>query len=85
MDYIRANTGLRLDDLRSPNWTTGEVNVLSASLDDPNDICLYAGPIQSKDGAACWTELLNTPALPKVDTLQDKLDDNRVIAELVVP
>ena len=85
MDYIRANTGLRLDDLRSKSWATGEVNVLSANLDDPNDIRLYAGPIQSKDGTACWTELLNTPALPKVDTLQDKLDDNQLIAELVVP
>ncbi len=84
MDYIRENTGLRLDNLRSTNWAVGEVNVLSANLDDPNDIRLYAGPIQSKDGTACWTELLNTPALLNVSTLQGKLDDNRLVAELVI-
>ncbi len=31
MDYIRSNTGLRLDDLRSSDWQTGEVNVISTN------------------------------------------------------
>ena len=74
-----------MEDLRSLDWITGEVSVLSANLDEPNDIRLYAGPIQSKDGVACWTELLNTPALPKTSMLQAKLNDYWLIVELVVP
>ncbi len=44
MDYIQKNTGLQLDNLLSPNWKTGEVNVLSSSIQNPDDIRLYAGP-----------------------------------------
>lgn len=85
MDYIRLNTGLRLDDLLSTDWQTGEVNVVSASIDAPDDIRLYAGPILSHRGEACWTELLYTPATPSVDVLHGKLDEDSVIAELIVP
>ena len=85
MDYIGKNTGLRLDELLSPDWRIGEVNVVSASIDAPDDIRLYAGPILSKRGEACWTELLNAPATPTVDALHGKLDGDRAIAELVVP
>lgn len=85
MDYIGLNTGLRLHDLHSPEWKIGEVNVVSANTHDPDDIRLYAGPIRSRNGEACWTELLNTPATPSFDALDGKLDDDRMVAELTVP
>ena len=84
MDYIRSNTGLRLDDLRSPDWQTGEVNVISASIDDPQDVRLYSGPVLSRHGEASWAELLNTPTVPPVAVLEDKLTDGKVIAEIHV-
>ena len=82
LDYIRSNTGLRLDDLHSPNWQTGEVNVVSASIDDPESVHLYSGPVTSQHGEACWAELLNTPIVPSVDILHDKLVDANAIAEI---
>ena len=82
MEYIGRQTGLRLDELYSPDWSTGEVNVISASIDDPEDIRLYSGPIHSQGGEACWTELLSTPSIPSVDSLTDRLTDDRVIATL---
>lgn len=85
MKYIGLNTGLNLDALRSDYWRVNEVNVISANLENPEDIKLYTGPIQSRDGEACWTELLNTPAMPNLNVIQDKLKDDRLIAELVVP
>ena len=82
MDYIGRQTGLRLDELYSPDWKTDEVNVVSASIDDPCDIRLYSGPIRSTGGEACWTELLSAPSVPSVESLTDRLTDNRVIATL---
>lgn len=84
MDYIRSNTGLRLDDLHSPEWKTGEVNVVVASIDDPNAVRLYSGPVTSRNGEACWAELLNTPIVPTVDVLSGKLDEANAIAEIQV-
>ncbi len=84
MAYIRSNTGLRLDDMRSGKWQTGEVNVISASIDDPQDVQLYSGPVMSQDGGACWAELLNTPIFPKADVLDDKLTDDKIIATIHV-
>ena len=85
MDYIRLNTGLRLDALKSPEWKTGEVNVITGNINDPSDICFYSGPIISKHGEPCWTELLYTPSTPKVGILQEKLKTGNVVAELTVP
>ncbi|MDE2790521.1 MAG: hypothetical protein OXI81_08880 [Paracoccaceae bacterium] len=84
MDYIRSNTGLRLDDLHSPEWLTSEVNVVSANIDDPNDVRLYSGPITSRQGEACWAELLNAPIVPTADILNDKLGEANAIAEIHV-
>lgn len=84
MDYIRSNTGLRLEDLRSPDWETGEVNVISASIDKPEDVHLYSGPITSRHGEACWAELLNTPTVPTADILHGKLVEANAIAEIHV-
>lgn len=81
VDYIRRTTGLRIDDMYSPSWTAKEVNVVAASLEDPNDVRLYSGPVTSRKGEACWAELLNTPLLPDVDILQDKLETGDAIAE----
>ena len=84
MDYIGRQTGLRLEELYAPSWKTGEVNVVSASIDDPEDIKLYSGPIHSTRGEACWTELLSTPSVPPVRSLTDRLTDDGVIATLTL-
>ena len=82
MKYIGRQTGLRLEELYSPDWEIGEVNVVSASIDDPEDIRLYSGPIHSTGGEACWTELLSTPSVPDVGSLTDRLTEDRIIATL---
>lgn len=84
VDYIDRQTGLRLEELRSQNWQRGEVNVVSASLDDPADLRLYSGPVHSVAGGACWTDLLSAPAIPDVGVLTTKLDPDRAVASLVV-
>ena len=80
MDYIGRQSGLRLDELYSPEWQTDEVNVVAASIDDPQEIKLYSGPVHSKEGGACWTELLSTPSVPPVAALTDRLTEDRVVA-----
>lgn len=84
-EYMREKTGLRLDDLRSPNWKAGEVNMISASLENPDDLLLYSGPVRSSDGAACWAELLSAPSVPDIESLEKKLDPSGVIVELTAP
>ena len=84
LNYIRSNTGLRVDDLHSPDWQVGEVNIIASNIGYPSDIKLYSGPVQSKNGEACWAELLNTPAIPKVGILTDKLNNRNRIAEFTV-
>ena len=69
VDYMNRKTGLRLDELRSLEWRRGEVNIISANLDDLTDLRLYAGPVHSTDGSACWTDLLSASAIPDVTTL----------------
>ena len=80
MEYIGKNTGLPLDDLYSPNWETDEINVISASIDDPEDVRLYSGPIQSENNEPCWTDLLRTPSIPQLWNLTRRLHDNDSIA-----
>lgn len=84
LNYIRSNTGLRLDQLRSLSWEPDEVNVVSANINDPNDLQLYAGPIRSRDGEACWTDLLNAPGIPDLGKLTDQLVDDKIIATLTL-
>ena len=83
MNYIDTRTGLRLAGLRSPEWQRGEVNVISASLDDPNDLNLYAGPVHSTNGGPCWTDLLSAPAIPTVDVLTERLDPSAAFSLVV--
>lgn len=83
--YIRGNTGLDLDALRSGGWRRGEVNVISVNMNDPDDLVLYAGPIRpKKPGGACWMDLLAAPGLPPVAVLEPKLSDAAVAAALAV-
>ena len=84
LSYMRSNTGLRLDDLRSPNWEPGEVNVVSANINNPNDLELYAGPVRSVDEEACWTELLSAPGIPEIRSLTGHLADDAVVTTLTV-
>ena len=69
VDYMNRKTGLRIEELRSLEWKRGEVNIISANLDDPTDLRLYAGTVHSTDGSACWTDLLSASAIPNVATL----------------
>ena len=48
MSYIGAQTGLKLDMLRSASWEAGDVNVISASLTSPPDL-LSAPAIPHQD------------------------------------
>ncbi len=82
--YIDSKTGLQLEQLRSSEWERNEVNIVSASLDNPDDLKLYSGPIHSADGRACWTDLLRAPAIPPVDVLTKRLNPSSVSASLVV-
>lgn len=84
MEYIKSNTGLRLNEMLSSDWRRGEINVISVNIDDPNDLRLYSGPVIGKRGEACWTELLLTPALPNIDVLDGKLSSSNSIANLIV-
>lgn len=84
INYIDEQTGLRLEELRSPDWRRGEVNVVSASLDDPDDLMLYSGPVHSATGGACWTDLLSAPAIPPVGVLTKNLNPDRATASFVV-
>ena len=84
VNYIDSGTGLRLGELRSKDWERGDVNVISANLDDPEDLKLYSGPIHSVDGSACWTDLLSAPAIPPVGVLTKRLDPQSISSSIVV-
>ena len=83
--YIKRSTGLNLDALRSTDWEPGEVNLISASINDPEDIELYSGPIRPGDGTeTCWLELPTSPGIPPVEKLTDHLTNESAIALLTV-
>lgn len=73
-DYIRTQTALPLDDLRSPDWSPHEINMVVADLDGP--LALYAGPIRASNGnRCCWLEILGAPHLPSLASMTKKLRD----------
>ncbi len=79
VNYIRANTALPLDDLHSPEWEPGEVNLLVSDLRRAID--LYSGPIRpSNSSKACWMELLGAPHIPTLDSIMQKLEATKPIA-----
>ena len=84
-DYIKRSTGLDLDALLADDWEPGEVNLISASINDPDNMELYSGPIYPGDGSeTCWLELPTSPGIPPVERLTDRLTDESVIATLTV-
>ena len=83
--YIEETTGARLHELKRTDWQLGEVNVLAASIDNPSDLTLYAGPVYpSQNGSACWANLLEAPSLPQFDIIRKKLRADNVVAEFTV-
>ncbi|MYJ75235.1 MAG: hypothetical protein F4089_09105, partial [Gammaproteobacteria bacterium] len=54
--YIGNNTGIRLDELKSADWSLDEVNVLACSMDQPDNLTLYAGPVFGSESKACWAQ-----------------------------
>lgn len=83
-EYMANNTGIRLDELQSDDWSLGEVNVLACSLDHPDSLTLYSGPVYASPSKACWAQLLDTPSLPEFDVIGAKLGEDAVVAEFTV-
>ena len=84
VDYIRSNTALPLEELYSPQWIPGEVNMLVSDLNGPT--ALYAGPIRPAEASgACWMELLASPHIPKLESISLKLREKNPIATIRVP
>ena len=46
---------------------------------------LYSGPVFGSESQACWAQLLESPALPKLEIIEAKLRDYAVVAEFTVP
>ncbi len=84
MDYIGHNTGLRPDDLHSPDWISGEVNVIASGIGSPRNVTMYSGPVIAADGSACWAELLNAPSIAPLSTLTSKIMAGREMTEFTV-
>ena len=84
-DYIANNTGIRLDELKSSEWTLGEVNILASSIDHQDGLTLYSGPVYGSDTEACWAQLLDSPSLPDFDIMEAKLRNESAAAEFIVP
>ena len=82
LDYIRKSTGLPLDKFRSHDWTPCEINVISANLDAPEQIELYAGPIRPSGTHSGWLELLTAPGIPDKEALTKKLSPEKAVAVL---
>ena len=83
-DYIGTHTALPLDDLRSPDWTPGEVNMVVSDLSGP--VALYSGPIRAAGGdRKCWFELLGAPHVPTLESMTRKLDEIPPVATFRVP
>ena len=84
VDYIRTRTALPLDDLYSPDWTPGEVNMIASDLSRP--VALYSGPIRpSGADRKCWLELLGTPHVPTLESITKKLGEAEPIGTFRVP
>lgn len=84
VDYIRKNTALPLDQLRSKDWTPGEVNMLVSDLARP--VALYSGPIRpGGDSRACWMELLGAPHIPTLSSLTKKLEEVPPLVTFRIP
>ena len=82
--YIRTRTALPLDDLYSPDWTPGEVNMIVSDLRRP--VALYSGPIRpSNSDRKCWLELLGTPHIPTLESITRKLSEAEPIGTFRVP
>ena len=81
-DYIKTQTALPLDELRSEDWSRGEVNLVVSNLAD--DLTLYSGPIRSPGSSRrSWMEILGAAHIPVLESLQKKLDDKPPLAVFV--
>lgn len=84
VDYIRRNTALPLDALRSPDWTPGEVNMIASDLKGAT--ALYSGPIRpAKATGASWMELLGAPHIPSLASIRQKLREKPPLATFRIP
>ena len=82
-DYIRTQTALPIDELHSPNWEAGEVNLIESDLS--GSARLYSGPIRAEPASkACWIEILGTPHIPPVESLADKLSRIQPKAKVIL-
>ena len=83
-DYIRTQTSLPSDQLHSPRWGPGEVNLIVSNLSDNAE--LYFGPIRPTNSSrACWLEIFGVPHIPTTEFLMSKLDKIDPLVGLTVP
>lgn len=83
-DYIGTQTALRLDELKSPDWTAGEVNMVSSDL--RGTIELFAGPIRANDSSGpCWSDILGAAHIPELESIERKLQEKKPITTLAMP
>jgi len=83
-NYIGKQTALSLDKLSSPEWVPSEVNMVVSDLTSKHE--LYSGPIRpTASGTPCWVDILGAAHVPKLESLQAKLEAKAPIARLALP
>ncbi|MEY2942876.1 MAG: hypothetical protein RLY97_890, partial [Pseudomonadota bacterium] len=71
-DYIRKNTGLRLQEMKS--GMANEVNIISASGRSDDVPMLFSGPISvAASDEASFSDILRAPFLPDINVVLSKL------------
>lgn len=82
--YIGKQTALPLEKLRSPDWIPSEVNMVVSDLSNKHE--LYSGPTRpASSGVPCWTDILGAAHVPKLESLEAKLEAKVPIARLALP
>jgi hypothetical protein len=70
-DYMKNNTGLKLESLRSD--TSGEVNIITHSGEAESSPILYSGPIsQAVQDGSSFSDILRAPFLPSKEMFLSK-------------
>ncbi len=82
--YIDHQTALPLAQLRALDWTPGEVNMVVSDLGEKHE--LYSGPVRPTHASTpCWMDILGAAHIPKLESVEKKLEQKPPIANLVVP
>lgn len=81
---IDQQTALSLGELKSEDWAPGEVNMVVSDLGEKYE--LYSGPIRpTTNSISCWMDILGAAHIPKLESIEKKLNEKAPIASLVLP